>query len=229
MATIRVRNWDRFQHYKDRNPPWIKLHFDLLSSKDWVSFDDSKRLLAIVCMLLASRNDGCVPDDTEYIQRVAYLNKPPDLQPLIDSGFLVVEGERKQMLADARPEERREEKRQRRGEVPFSDFWAIYPNHQKPTPSRKKWEGLSVKDQKAAMEALPAHVARWTNPDYIPHATSWLNQRRWEDEIPATGAESGLDREIALRAKKLKARCSDVLGFYNNHGFLPTEREQLDA
>lgn len=229
MATIRVKNWDRFQHYKDRNPPWIKLHYDLLSSSDWVMLDDRNRLLAIVCMLLASRHEGCVPDDMEYIRRVAYLDKLPDLQPLIDSGFLEVEGERKQMLADARPEERRGEKRQRRGEIPFSDFWAIYPNHQKPTPSKKKWEGLTVKDQQAAMTALPNHLANWNDPKFVPHATTWLNQRRWEDEIPGASIESGLDKEIALRAKKLKARCSDVLGFYQKNGYLPTEQEQLNA
>lgn len=28
---FKVRNWEQFQHYKDRNPPWIKLHFALLA------------------------------------------------------------------------------------------------------------------------------------------------------------------------------------------------------
>jgi hypothetical protein len=27
---LRVKNWSEFQHYKDRNPPWIKLHRTLL-------------------------------------------------------------------------------------------------------------------------------------------------------------------------------------------------------
>jgi len=27
---LRVKNWGKFQHYKDRNPPWIKLHRGLL-------------------------------------------------------------------------------------------------------------------------------------------------------------------------------------------------------
>lgn len=86
-----VRNWRQFQHYKDRNPPWIKLHFSLLSSRDWVSMNDASRVLAVVCMLIASRNEGQI-DGSEaglaYLQRVAYLNKKPDLKPLIESGFL---------------------------------------------------------------------------------------------------------------------------------------------
>ncbi len=39
---IRVVNLERFQHYKDRNPPWIKLHRELLSSRTWVTSDDAR-------------------------------------------------------------------------------------------------------------------------------------------------------------------------------------------
>jgi hypothetical protein len=119
---LRVRGWSEFQHYKNRNPPWIKLHFALLSSKDWVMWDDASRVLAVACMLIASRNDGQVPADPDYLQRVAYLNKKPNFNPLIECGFL--EGA-STMLADckhdasapqanARPEERRGEERESR-------------------------------------------------------------------------------------------------------------------
>ena len=26
----RVKNWSKFQHYKNRNPPWIRLHVEIL-------------------------------------------------------------------------------------------------------------------------------------------------------------------------------------------------------
>ena len=102
--TYRVKNWRQFQHYSDRNPPWIKLHFAMLSSSDWVMLDDASRVLAIACMLIASRNDGEVPDNPDYIKRVAYLNKTPNFKPLIDCGFLECASGCKQMLATARPE-----------------------------------------------------------------------------------------------------------------------------
>ena len=88
MKRYRVKNWEQFQHYKDRNPPWIKLHFALLASEDWVTLDDASKLLAVVCMLVASRNDGCVPANPAYLRRVAYLDQTPDLTPLIECGFL---------------------------------------------------------------------------------------------------------------------------------------------
>ena len=92
--TYRVRNWTKFQHYKDRNPPWIKLHVEILSSKDWVMLDDDGKLLAIACMIVAAKDNGNVPADPDYIQRVAYLKTKPDFKPLIKVGFL-------EMLADA--------------------------------------------------------------------------------------------------------------------------------
>ena len=85
--TLRVKNWEQYQHYWDRNPPWIKLHFALLSSADWVTLADSDRVLLIASMLLASKHGGEVPDDPDYMQRVASLTKKPNFANLIRCGF----------------------------------------------------------------------------------------------------------------------------------------------
>lgn len=114
MDYLRVRNWRGFQHYKDRDPPWIKLHFSLLSSTDWVSLDDASRVLAIACMLVASRNNGCVPVDKSYLRRLAYLSVDPDFKPLIDCGFLeyasntLADASKMQANASPETEERRD-------------------------------------------------------------------------------------------------------------------------
>jgi len=62
-------------------------------------------------MLIASRNDGEIDGSEgglEYMQRVAYLHKKPNLKPLIDCGFLEsasnLQADASAMLADARPE-----------------------------------------------------------------------------------------------------------------------------
>lgn len=112
MRKIRVKNWEKFQHYKDRNPPWIKLHFALLSSEDWVMLADDSKLLAVVCMLVASKNDGFIPDNPSYLKRIAYLDKLPNLNPLIECGFLeiliadasVLQADDSVLQANARPE-----------------------------------------------------------------------------------------------------------------------------
>jgi hypothetical protein len=90
-AFIRIKNWQRFQHYKKRNPPWIKLHSKLLSSRDWIYSTQDERVLMVVCMLLAAQSeykDGRFDADEQFIQAVGNLPTPPCLKPLIERGFL---------------------------------------------------------------------------------------------------------------------------------------------
>ena len=100
-----IRNWADYQHYSGRNPPWIKLHFKLLASEDWVMLDDASRVLAIACMLIASRDPdglGRVPNKPDYVRRVAYLKRLPNFKPLIECGFLeIVQANASTMLAHA--------------------------------------------------------------------------------------------------------------------------------
>lgn len=86
----RIVNWDRFQHYRDRNPPWIKLYRDLLTSQTWVTLDDAGRVLAIACMMLAAATGNKIPFDPAYVRRVAYLNQDPDFSALLSLNFLEV-------------------------------------------------------------------------------------------------------------------------------------------
>jgi hypothetical protein len=100
----RITNWAEHQHYKDRNPPWIKLKVDILSSQDWVMWNDASRTLAIACMVLASKTGGQIdgsPAGLAYLKRAAYLNVPPNLKPLIESGFLTPLADASAVLADA--------------------------------------------------------------------------------------------------------------------------------
>lgn len=121
MGEFTIKNWREFQHYSDRNPPWIKLHFALLSSQDWVMLSDESRVLMVACMLIASRNEGRVPNNTEYIKRLCYM-KRVDFKPLIDIGFLIYDSSCKQSQAEFRPEERREETEERREEGETEGF-----------------------------------------------------------------------------------------------------------
>lgn len=122
-----IKNWKKFQHYKDRNPPWIKLHESVLASADWVMLDNDGRVLAIASMLVAAKNDNQIDTSDagrSYMQRVAYLPNLPDFKPLITCGFLVPHQDEmqadastcKRMLATARPEQRRAETEQSKTE-----------------------------------------------------------------------------------------------------------------
>jgi len=76
----------------------------------------------------------------------------------------------------------------------FDAFWALYPRRVEKKDARKVWLRLKDADKLCVMEALPLHVAFWerekTAVKFIPHPATWLNGRRWEDELSAfTGVE----------------------------------------
>jgi len=92
MPIFKIKNWEKYQHYKNRNPTWIKFHISFLTSPTWVLLDDASRVLAIASMLLAARenSDGTFTCNTEYIKKVANLNSEPNFEKLIATGFLEV-------------------------------------------------------------------------------------------------------------------------------------------
>ena len=66
----KIRNWSKFQHFKDRRPPWIKLYRDLLDDKDWSKLDGDSAKFLVMIWLLASENCGEVPDVEEIAFRL---------------------------------------------------------------------------------------------------------------------------------------------------------------
>lgn len=75
------------------------------------------------------------------------------------------------------------------GDVPaeFTRFWAVYPRKVSKQTALKAWRAL--KPDAGLVDAIVADVTRrleteWRGKDmqYIPHPSTYLNQRRWEDE-----------------------------------------------
>jgi hypothetical protein len=59
---MRIKNWANFQHFKDRRPPWIKLYRDILDDIEWHQLDPLASKVLVMCWLIASENDGVLPD-----------------------------------------------------------------------------------------------------------------------------------------------------------------------
>lgn len=86
---VSVADLERFQHYKDRCPPWIKLHWALLDHPGFVALPETSRYHYIMCMLLASRVGNRILNDRTYLARSMRLSEPVDLTPLIQCGLLL--------------------------------------------------------------------------------------------------------------------------------------------
>lgn len=116
MVYLRVKNWEEFQHYKDRNPPWIKLHRTLLDDYEFSRLQDASKAHLMLIWLFASQRNGYVPDDPAFLKKKLGLEREPNLKLLIDHGLLIPEQDASKALADCqqvapREEKRREEKK----------------------------------------------------------------------------------------------------------------------
>lgn len=74
VSFIAVVGWEKFQHYKDRDPPWVKLYRDLLTSESWVLGTDVSRLVQVASVLLAARYSNKIPYRWDLIKKVASLD-----------------------------------------------------------------------------------------------------------------------------------------------------------
>ncbi len=72
----------------------------------------------------------------------------------------------------------------------FNEFWAVYPIHKAKADAVKAWGKLTDTDRALCLPAITAqlkahHFRGKDGQDFIPYGASWLNARRWEDEVTA--------------------------------------------
>lgn len=68
---MKIKNWKEFQHYKDRDPKWIKLYTKILNDDEWFSLDPKHAKVLVMLWLLASEDpllDGNLPS----LKKVAF-------------------------------------------------------------------------------------------------------------------------------------------------------------
>ena len=200
------KNWTIFQHYKDRCPPWVKLHRELLNDKQFMCLPVASKALAPLLWLLASESktgefDGSIE---ELVFRLRFTAKEVEsgLKPLIDKGFfLSASGVLADCLQDARPEtegEREERERQRQlaqdVKLGFIEFWKCYPKKIAKPNAEKAWMKIApdVDLTKRIIRAVSEQKLLEREEQFIPYPASWLNARRWEDDLTAGKSNNGL-------------------------------------
>lgn len=69
----------------------------------------------------------------------------------------------------------------------FEQFWSRYPRKIAKRAALLVWLKMTEQERDTALLVIDNHVAYWRAADtaiqFIPHARTWLNQGRWEDEI----------------------------------------------
>lgn len=97
------KNWAVFQHYKNRLPPWIKLHRELLNDRVYMSLPLASKAIAPLMWLLASESkngsfDGSI-DELMFRLHITEKDYQHGVGPLIDKGFFIVASK---MIADSK-------------------------------------------------------------------------------------------------------------------------------
>lgn len=98
----------------------------------------------------------------------------------------------------------------KRPEVPetFNEFWSAYPRKVGKDAAAKSYaRALTQVSHETILTGLANSLQVWQaekrEPQYLPHAATWLNQGRWADEVPLP------DMPQATRPTATMNLCSD--------------------
>jgi hypothetical protein len=213
---IRIKNWQRYQHYRGQiAPPWIKLHRSLLRDQAFMALPELTQWRLVKSWLAASEAGGVLPNDLELLTDLLRirdrnvtrsLRKRHDLvNTLSSSGFWILSDTDE----NSRAEEKRrdiEEKKQKhcvpQAKKPpaghhaytttFENLWANYPKtNGSKLEAFKAWTAIGLESDPRTLELALRRLSeyrlcpQWKN-GYVPHAATWLRQRRWETEPDTT-------------------------------------------
>ena len=115
--------------------------------------------------------------------------------------------------------------------VLFSEFWKIYPKKIGKKDVEKKWKKLKVTDElfaKFKSHVLVAYLE--TEKQFIPNASTYLNQERCEDEIiqpqrKLADVSKVADDDLLAFADKLGLPGSGTMTYFEYRQFLKREIE----
>lgn len=206
------KNWKNFQHYTDRKPTWIKLHRALLDDYQFSCLPLASQALAPRLWLLASEyEDGKITanlDEMSFRLHVQKNDLVEALKPLVNAEFFIDDSG---LLADcyqvAIPEKERETEtqvetetenrslRSRSSEIVSREtssdwpddfrekFWNAYPRKTAKKPSLDALDRVRRRG-KTKFSDVMLGVSRIScaDPQFIPHAKTWITQERWQDE-----------------------------------------------
>lgn len=97
---LRVKKWKDWQHYKDREPPWVKLHRKLLGDSDFMALEEWEQWQLVRVWIVCSsssqftldeqqRKVPVVVDDEKVLRRAIGSLKRIPLEKLTRDGWLI--------------------------------------------------------------------------------------------------------------------------------------------
>lgn len=202
---LSIKNFERFQHYKDRAPPWIKFHASTLDDYEFSQLDDAVKAHLMLLWLLASKLGNRIPNDAAWIAHKIGARGRVDIKALLASGFLV-EHDASGALAESEQDacletEKRESREDISGEhasapateADFTTWWAAYPRKEGRADALKAYRAArKVADGPTLLTAAEryARQRRGEDPKFTKGPGAWLRAERWRDGESGQGPAS---------------------------------------
>ena len=213
---MRIKNWDRFQHFKDRKPIWIKLYRDLLDDLNWHELDPKSAKALVMIWLIASEDLGILPETKTLAFRLRMSEKETKEVVTRLSSWLeqddinaISEG-----YQDDMPEKRREEtekEKEKEIEAPEGVSQQVWDSFVKQRKSKKAQvtdlviNGIKKEADKAGWTmdmALNEIIVR----NWVSFKAEWVAKPENKADQVFTTVASRFDRDPALIAVEQKLK-----------------------
>ena len=195
---MKIKNWSKFQHFKDRRPPWVKLYRDILDDPDWHELDAEAAKILVMLWLIASEDEaqeGNLPDAKRLAFRLRLpVNKVNQalakLSHWVYQDDIKTISERYQLDApetETETETYTEKETETDALDGFDEFWLIYEKKVERPQAEKSWKRIkpSVELQLTIYAAARKYVQSTPDKKYRKNPSTWLNNQCWNDEVVA--------------------------------------------
>ena len=148
---------------------------------------------SIFAMIMASLQKDAERDAEIALKRAKATEKYRQQKASNDaSGNQMISNDENQNQNQIEKKKESKEKDQEK-ETRFNRFWNAYPRKVAKQTALRAFE--KINPDEALVERMIAAIGKWKTTDqwikdggqFIPHPATWLNQRRWEDELPKAG------------------------------------------
>jgi hypothetical protein len=193
-VVIRIKDWHKFQHFKDRKPPWVKLYRDLLDDLEWHELDPKAAKALVSIWLIASEFDGILPESKKLAFRLR-MSEAATLEAVSKLSHWLVQDDINE-ISGRYQSDRPETETETETDISvisdlFAKFWDSYPRKVAKPDALKAFKRthptedvlaqmLSAIERQGLVRRVQAGESR-----FIPHPATWLNQERWKDQEDA--------------------------------------------
>lgn len=221
MKKLRIKDWHKFQHFKDRRPPWIKLYRDLLDDPDWHDLEADVAKVLIMLWLIASEDEtqsGLLPSEkriafrlrmteqkiNSYISKLSHFVIHDDITMISDR----YHDDTPETETD-REETDKEKNTKKENLENFSKFWDSYPRKRRGN-KQKALQAWNNALERASAEDIIGGLMVYARSEEVAKgfakgSQAWLNDDRWTwypseevdklPEKPITADDLGLEGE----------------------------------